>query len=279
MRISPKFTQALAVLVLGAATLLTVAVLLFVIAFVLVKGLPGVTWTFLSSAPKEMGKEGGILPTLVGTILLPLLAISIAVPLGVGTAVYLTEYTRETRMTRALRFGTDCLAGIPSIIFGLFGFIFFVVMLKMGWCLLSGALTLSIMVLPTIIRTSEEAIRAVPNAYREVSFSLGATRWETVMKVILPNALPGIVTGMILGVGRSIGETAAVIFTAGSSLRMPLTVFDSVRTMSVHFYILAREGISNEKAYATAAVLIISVLLINLAAYTMMHRFIAKRAK
>lgn len=279
MRISPKFTQALAVLVLGSATLLTVLVLLFVVAFVLIKGLPGVTWDFLSSAPKEMGKEGGILPTLVGTVLLPLLAISIAMPLGVGTAIYLTEYTRETRMTRALRFGTDCLAGIPSIIFGLFGFIFFVVMLKMGWCLLSGALTLSIMVLPTIIRTSEEAIRAVPNAYREVSFSLGATRWETVMKVILPNALPGIVTGMILGVGRSIGETAAVIFTAGSSLRMPMTVFDSVRTMSVHFYILAREGISNEKAYATAAVLIISVLLINLVAYTMMHRFISKRSK
>ena len=279
MRISPKFTQGLAVLILGSATLLTVLVLLFVVAFVLVKGLPGITWDFLSSAPREMGKEGGILPTLVGTVLLPLLAISIAIPLGVGTAIYLTEYTRETRMTRALRFGTDCLAGIPSIIFGLFGFIFFVVMLKMGWCLLSGALTLSIMVLPTIIRTSEEAIRAVPNSYREVSFSLGATRWETVMKVILPNALPGIVTGMILGVGRSIGETAAVIFTAGSSLRMPMTVFDSVRTMSVHFYILAREGISNEKAYATAAVLIISVLLINFVAYTMMHRFIAKRSK
>jgi phosphate transport system permease protein len=279
MRVSPKFTQALAVLLLGSATLLTLVVLLFVIAFVLVKGLPWVTWDFLSAAPKEMGKEGGILPTLVGTILLPLLAIGIAVPLGVGTAIYLTEYTRENSMTRALRFGTDCLAGIPSIIFGLFGFIFFVVMLKMGWCLLSGALTLAIMVLPTIIRTSEEAIRSVPNAYREVSFSLGATRWETVMKVILPNALPGIVTGMVLGVGRSIGETAAVIFTAGSSLRMPLTVFDSVRTMSVHFYILAREGISNEKAYATASVLIISVLLINLAAYTMMHRFISKRAK
>jgi phosphate transport system permease protein len=279
VRISPKFTQGLAVLILGSATLLTVLVLLFVVAFVLVKGLPGITWDFLSSAPREMGKEGGILPTLVGTVLLPLLAIGIAMPLGVGTAIYLTEYTRETRMTRALRFGTDCLAGIPSIIFGLFGFIFFVVMLKMGWCLLSGALTLSIMVLPTIIRTSEEAIRAVPNSYREVSFSLGATRWETVMKVILPNALPGIVTGMILGVGRSIGETAAVIFTAGSSLRMPMTVFDSVRTMSVHFYILAREGISNEKAYATAAVLIISVLLINFVAYTMMNRFIAKRAK
>ena len=278
MRIPPKIAQVVAVAVLGAATLLTVVVLVFVIAFVLVKGLPGVTWDFLSSAPKDMGKAGGILPTLVGTVLLPLLAIAIALPLGVGTAVYLTEYTRETRFTRILRFGTDCLAGIPSIIFGLFGFIFFVVMLKMGWCLLSGALTLAIMVLPTMIRTSEEAIRAVPNAYREVSFSLGATRWETVLKVVLPNALPGIVTGVILSIGRSIGETAAVIFTAGSSLRMPTTVFDSVRTMSVHFYILAREGISNENAYATAAVLIISVLLINLVAYSMMHRFIAKRS-
>jgi phosphate transport system permease protein len=279
VRISPKVTQALAVSVLGAATLLTLVVLVFVIVFVLGKGLPEVTWEFLSTAPKDMGKAGGILPTLVGTVLLPLMAIAIALPLGLGTAVYLTEYTRETRLTRMLRFGTDCLAGIPSIIFGLFGFIFFVVMLRMGWCLLSGALTLAIMVLPTIIRTSEEAIRAVPNAFREVSFSLGATRWETVLKVVLPNALPGIVTGVMLGIGRSIGETAAVIFTAGSSLRMPMTAFDSVRTMSVHFYILAREGISNENAYATAAVLIISVLLINLASYTMMHRFIAKRSR
>ena len=278
MRVSPKITQVLAVTLLGAATFLTVAVLVFIIVFVLAKGLPGVTWEFLSSAPKDMGKAGGILPTLVGTVLLPIFAIAIALPLGVGTAVYLTEYTRETRFTRMLRFGTDCLAGIPSIIFGLFGFIFFVVILKMGWCLLSGALTLAIMILPTIIRTSEEAIRAVPNAYREVSVSLGATRWETVLKVVLPNALPGIVTGVMLGIGRSIGETAAVIFTAGSSLRMPLTVFDSVRTMSVHFYILAREGISTENAYATAAVLIITILLVNLAAYGMMHRVIAKRS-
>jgi phosphate transport system permease protein len=279
MRIPPKYTQALAVTVLGAATVFTVVVLVFIIVFVLSKGLPGINWEFLFSAPKDMGRAGGIFPTLVGTVLLPLMAIAIALPLGVGTAVYLTEYTRETRLTQVLRFGTDCLAGIPSILFGLFGFIFFVVMLKMGWCLLSGGLTLAIMVLPTIIRTSEEAIRAVPNSYREVSFSLGATRWETVLKVVLPNALPGIVTGVMLGIGRSIGETAAVIFTAGSALRMPASAFDSVRTMSVHFYILAREGISNEKAYATAAVLIISVLLVNLAAYSTMHRFIARRSR
>jgi phosphate transport system permease protein len=279
MRIPPKYSQALAVTILGAATVFTVVVLVFIIVFVLSKGLPGINWEFLFSAPKDMGRAGGIFPTLVGTVLLPLMAIAIALPLGVGTAVYLTEYTRETRLTQVLRFGTDCLAGIPSILFGVFGFIFFVVMLKMGWCLLSGGLTLAIMVLPTIIRTSEEAIRAVPNSYREVSFSLGATRWETVLKVVLPNALPGIVTGVMLGIGRSIGETAAVIFTAGSALRMPSSAFDSVRTMSVHFYILAREGISNEKAYATAAVLIISVLLVNLAAYSMMHRFIARRSR
>ena len=279
MRIAPKHTQRIAIALLGTATGVTLVVLLFIVGFVLEKGLPVVSFSFLFSMPKDMGRAGGILPTLVGTLLLPLLAIAIALPLGVGTAVYLTEYTRETRLTRIIRFGTDCLAGIPSIIFGLFGFIFFVTTLKLGWSLLSGGLTLAIMVLPTIIRTSEEAIRAVPRAWREVSFSLGATRWETVTKVVLPNALPGIVTGVMLSVGRSIGETAAVIFTAGSSLRMPHSVFDSVRTMAVHFYIMAREGISNENAYGTAAVLVISVLLVNTTTYWLMHRFIARRAR
>jgi phosphate transport system permease protein len=162
--------------------------------------------------------------------------------------------------------------------FGLFGFIFFVTTLAMGWSILSGGLTLAFMILPTIIRTSEEAIKSVPKSYREVSFSLGATRWQTVRRVILPNALPGIATGIILGIGRSIGETAAVIFTAGSSLRLPNSLFDSTRSMAVHFYILAREGISNENAYATAAALIIAVLLVNLTAYWLMHRFISKRS-
>lgn len=279
MRIPPRYTQILAVMLMGAATLFTLLILVFVVVFVLGKGLPAVNAQFLFGMPRDMGRAGGILPAIVGTILLPLVAIAIAMPLGVGTAVYLAEYTRETRLTKVLRFSTDCLAGIPSIIFGLFGFIFFVVMLKMGWCLLSGGLTLAIMILPTIIRTSEEAIRAVPNSYREVSFSLGATRWETVLKVVLPNALPGIVTGVMLGVGRSVGETAAVIFTAGSALRLPASMFDSVRTMAVHFYILAREGISAENAYGTAAVLIISILLINLATYGMMHRMLAARSK
>jgi phosphate transport system permease protein len=279
MRIPPRHTQALAVTLLGGATGLTLAILVFVIVFVLGKGLPVLSLGFLLDNPQEMGKAGGIFPTLVGTLILPLVAILIALPAGVGTAVYLSEYTVENPATRIIRFGTDCLAGIPSIIFGLFGFIFFVTTLKMGWCILSGALTLAIMVLPTIIRTSEEAIKAVPASYREVSCSLGATRWETVLKVVLPNALPGIVTGVMLSIGRCIGETAAVIFTAGASLRLPHSVFDSTRTMAVHFYILAREGISNENAYGTAAVLILSVLLVNSISYWMMNRFIARRTK
>ena len=278
MRIPPRLTQAGAFVILGSATLLTLAVLAFIIVFVLEKGLPVLNLRFLFTNPQDMGRAGGIFPTLVSTALLPLLAVAIATPLGVGTAVFLTEYTRESRVTNIIRFGTDCLAGIPSIIFGLFGFIFFVTTLRMGWSILSGGLTLAFMILPTIIRTSEEAVKAVPKSFREVSFSLGATRWQTVRKVVLPNALPGIVTGVMLGVGRSIGETAAVIFTAGSSLRLPTSLLDSSRTMAVHFYILAREGISTENAYGTAAALVIAVLSVNLLAYWLMHRVMAKRS-
>lgn len=278
MRIHPKYIQRGAVTVLGGATLLTLLILIFIIFFILEKGLRVLSIDFLFSNPRNMGRAGGILPTLVGTISLPLLAILIATPLGIFTSVYLSEYTRESRITRLIRFGTDCLAGVPSIIFGLFGYIFFVITLQLGWSILSGGLTLAVMILPTIIRTSEEAIRSVPKSFREVSFSLGATRWQTVKRVILPNALPGILTGIMLSIGRSIGETAAVIFTAGSSLRMPISILDSTRTMAVHFYILAREGISTENAYGTAAAMIIAVLIINLSAYWMMHRFIAKRS-
>jgi phosphate transport system permease protein len=274
-----KLSQGAAVAVLGGATLLCLAIVAFIIGFVLEKGLPQLSLEFLFSKPRNMGKAGGIFPAIVGTLLLSLMAIAIALPLGVGTAVYLAEYTRETLLTRAIRFGTDCLAGIPSIIFGLFGYIFFVTTLRMGWSLIAGSLTLAIMVLPTLIRTSEEAIRAVPQSWREVSLSLGATRWETVRKVVLPNALPGIVTGVMLSFGRSIGETAAVIFTAGSSFRLPKGAFDSVRTLAVHFYILAREGISSERAYGTASVLVIAVLAVNVCTYWLMNRFIARRAR
>ena len=278
MRIHPKYVQRGAIVILGAATVLTLAILIFIIVFVLRKGLPVISFNFLFTDPQDMGRSGGIFPILIGTILLPLLAILIAAPLGICTSVYLSEFTGETRMTKIIRFGTDCLAGVPSIIFGLFGFIFFVTILGMGWSILSGGLSLAFMILPTIIRTAEEAIKSVPKSYREVSYSLGATRWQTVRKVILPNALPGIVTGVVLGIGRSIEETAVVIFTAGSSLLIPTSIFDSTRTMAVHFYILAREGLSTENAYGTAATLIIAVLIVNLTAYGLMHRFISKKS-
>lgn len=276
MRVNPRLEQNAVKVVLMVLTAITVGILLFIIVFILRKGVPVLELSFLTRNPVDMGRGGGIFSTIVGTLVLTLVAVLIAAPLGVGTAIFLTEYTWENRVTRIIRFGADCLAGIPSIIFGLFGFILFVTKLRFGWSILSGGLTLAFMILPTIIRTSEEAIKSVPASYRQVSFSLGSTRWQMVARVVLPAALPGIVTGVILSIGRSIGETAAVIFTAGSALHLPTSIFSSSRTMAVHFYILAREGISMSNAYGTAAVLVISILIINLLTYYLMERFIRK---
>jgi phosphate transport system permease protein len=275
-RLGPRVEQKIAQTTLWAMTLVTVGVLLFIIFFILRRGLPVLSLEFLTTNPADMGKSGGIFSTIVGMAALTALAILIAAPLGVGTAIYLTEYTWGGPVTRVIRFGAECLAGIPSIIFGLFGFILFVTKLKFGWSILSGGLTLAFMLLPTIIRTSEEAIKSVPPGYRTVAFSLGSTKWQTVTRVVLPSAIPGIVTGIVLSVGRSIGETAATIFTAGSALRMPTSLFSSTRTISVHFYILAREGISMPNAYGAAAVLIIAILGINILTYYLMNRFIKK---
>jgi phosphate transport system permease protein len=254
-----------------------VGMLIFVIGFVLAGGLRHVTWAFLTGPIIDMGRAGGILPAIVGTCLMILVAIGIAAPLGVASAIYLAEYTNSGRITDAIRFGINCLSAVPSIIFGLFGFLLFVVMLGFGWSILSGGLSLAAMILPTIILTSEEALRSVPKQYRDVAASLGASRWQVVTKSVLPYALPGILTGVILSIGRSMGETAVVIFTAGSAVQMPRSIFDSSRTMAVHFYILAREGLSSDMAYATAAVLIIAILIINIFAYTMMHRLMRGR--
>jgi phosphate transport system permease protein len=251
-------------------------VLVFIIGYVLAHGLPHVTWTFLTESPESMGREGGILPMIVGTLWVTGLAVAIAAPIGVATAVYLTEYTREGWMTNVIRFGSDCLAGIPSIIFGLFGFVFFGHILHLGYSIISGALTIALMVLPTIIRTSEEAIRAVPHAYRDVSYGLGSTRWQMVTRVVLRSALPGIGTGIVLSIGRSVSETAAVMLTAGSALGFPQSIFNPSRTLALHFYTLSREGISMTNAYATAAVLVLAIVVINLSAYALMKRFVAK---
>lgn len=272
------WTQNIAKLFIWIAALSTIALMILILFQILKEGLPVLHLNFFLESPKEMGREGGILSTIVGAVALTWVAIVVGAPLGVGTAIFLREYTRESKMSRMIRFGTDCLAGVPSIIFGLFGFVFFVIKLNLGWSIFSGGLTLAAMILPTVISTAEESIKAIPHSYREVSYSLGGTKWQTVTRVVLPGALPGIFTGLLLSVGRSIGETAAVILTAGSSLVMPTSLFSPIRTMSVHFYILAREGISMKMAYGTGAALILIVLIINVIAQWLINRYIRRRA-
>ena len=276
MRLPPRTVQTLMKTLLWALTGFTLLILVFIIVDISIKGLPQVTLSFLSHEPQDMGRAGGIFSTIVATAYITLLAILLAAPFGVGTAIYLTEYTREGWTTRLIRFGSECLAGVPSIILGLFGFVLFVMKLGFGWSVISGALTLAIMVLPIIIRTSEEAIKAVPQEYREACYTLGMSQWQTITRIVLPSALPGITTGIMLSVGRSLGETAVLLFTAGAALRTPVTLFDSGRTMAVHFYILAREGLSMPNAYGTAAVLVISILAINLMAYSLMQRMMKR---
>jgi len=279
LKITPVQSEKIVKILIWTIALFIIGLLLFIILYLLVRGLPVINFQFLTEIPRNMGREGGISSTIVGTFMVTGLAIILVIPFGIGTAFYLAEYTKETIVTRIIRFSAESLAGIPSIVYGLFGFIFFVIILGLGWSILSGALTLAIMILPTVIRTSEEAILAVPKIYREVSFSLGATKWQTISRVVFPSALLGIVNGIILSVGRCVAEAAAVYLTAGFVLRMPSSIFSSTRTMAVHFYILASEGISMEKAYGTAALLIILILLINVVANTLVNRFIAKSIK
>lgn len=276
MRINAKTSQKIAKFLIWTAALLVIAILFSIIIHILVKGIPMLSWQFLTDIPRDMGRSGGIASSIVGTLIVTAVAVIVATPFGIGTAIYLTEYTRESKVTRIIRFSAESLAGIPSIVYGLFGFIFFVIYLKMGWSILSGGLTMAIMILPTIIRTSEEAIRTVPQLYREVGFSLGLTKWQAITRTVLPSALPGIVNGVILSIGRCVAETAAVILTAGSALRMPASIFSPTRTMAVHFYILAREGISMDNAYGTAVLLIILILLLNVGFNMLVNRFIAK---
>lgn len=272
MRINPRLINRFVKLFLAGQAYFTVSILVIIVVIIFFKGSSHLSLDFILSYPEDMGRHGGIFPAIVGTFFLVMLSVVLAAPLGLGAAIFLAEYTQESRVTKIIRFGVESLAGIPSIIYGLFGFIFFVNKLQMGWSLLAGGLTVTIMILPTIIRTSEEALKAVPKNLRMVSYSLGATRWETTTKVVLPVAAPGILTGIMLSIARIVEETAVVIFTMGSSLRLPTSLMDSGRTMAVHFYLLAREGISMEMAYATALVLILNVLAVNISAYYIMSR-------
>ena len=276
MRMNPRTSEKIAKVVIWSAAIFVLTVLSAIIIYILYQGIPRINWSFLTEIPRDMGRSGGIASAIVGTLMVTAVAIVIAVPFGIGTAFYLAEYTKESIVTRIIRFSAESLAGIPSIVYGLFGFIFFVIYLNLGWSVLAGGLTLAVMILPTVIRTSEEAIRAVPYSYREVSYSLGGTKWQTIFKTVFPSAIQGITNGIILGVGRCVAETAAVMLTAGGTLRMASSLFSPTRTMAVHFYILAREGISMGNAYGTAALLIILIFLINVIANAFVNRFMAK---
>jgi phosphate transport system permease protein len=246
--------------------------LVIIVYFLVAKGWRAITWTFLTQAPRESMTEGGILPCIVGTLCLSLGAIAVALPIGVASAIYLNEYAKPGKVIRIIRLGINNLAGVPSIVFGLFGLAFFVVWLKFGVSILAGALTLGAMSLPVIIGSSEEALRAVPDTYREASLGLGATKWQTIYRVVLPASLPGILTGAILGISRAAGETAPIMFTAAVFFTpsMPKSIFDEIMALPYHVYVLATAGTEIEKTrhlqYGTALVLIAIVLGLNLVA-------------
>ena len=259
----------LLLLVIGAAVV-TLAVLVFIIVYILVNGVPNLSWSLFEWTYNS--ENSSMMPAIINTIIMTALSLAIAVPFGIGAAVYLVEYAkRGNKIVGIVRVTAETLTGIPSIVYGLFGMLFFVTQLKWRLSMLAGAFTLAIMVLPVIMRTTEEALMAVPDSYREGSFGLGAGRFRTVFKIILPAAMPGILSGIILAIGRIVGETAALMYTAGT---VPVVqgLMSSGRTLEVHMYVLSSEGLYMEPAYATAVVLLLVVLIMNLAS-----SFIAKK--
>lgn len=244
------------------AAALTCFVLVFLVGYILFKGIPHLSPSLF--AWEYTSENVSLMPALINTLLMILLALAVSLPLGIGAAIYLTEYTgRGNKLVSLIRITAETLSGIPSIVYGLFGMLFFVTALKLKLSLISGALTLSIMVLPTILRTTEEALLAVPESYREGSFGLGAGRLRTVWKIVLPSALPGIFAGVILAMGRIVGESAALIYTAGTVAKVPDSLFSSTRTLAVHMYALSSEGLYIDQTYATAVVLLLIVVGIN----------------
>jgi phosphate transport system permease protein len=271
--ISPKYAQKIMKGVFWASGIITIIILIVIIGYILIRGLPAVNLEFLFSDPIDSGRSGGIFPMIVSSLYVTIIAGLVAAPLGVGAAVYLAEYAGENAVVKLIRFGAETLASVPSIVFGLFGLAFFVVFLGMGWSLLVGGLILALMALPTIFQVAEVTIESVPQSYREGSLALGATKWQTVYRVVLPAAIPGITTGVILGMARAISEAAAILFVVGSALAMPMSMFDPGRPLPLHLYILATEGISLDNAFGTAAVLVLLVLIITVVTNTLVERY------
>lgn len=258
--------------VVRLSTLLIAFALGGLIFYILVNGVSAISWDFLILPPTDSMTKGGIMPAILGTLYLTIGAIAVALPLGVVSAVYLAEYAKQGKFVRLIRIGINCLAGVPSVVFGLFGLGFFVVFLQFGSCILSGALTLAVLILPTIIGASEEALKGVPQTFREASLALGVSKWQTIYKIVLPNAVPGILTGSILGIGRAAGETAPIMFTAAAffTAKLPGSIFDEVMALPYHIYVLATAGTHIEETrpiqFGTVLVLVGIVLGIDLIA-------------
>ena len=252
----------MAFLVLLSA-LITFTVLLFLIAYILVKGLPHISADLF--ALHYTSENVSLFPALINTVIMTLLSLLIAVPFGIFSAVFLVEYAKKgNKFIEVIRLTTETLSGIPSIVYGLFGLLFFVTTLGWGMSLLAGACTLAIMILPLIMRTTEEALKAVPDTYREGSFGLGAGKLRTIFRIVLPSAVPGILAGVILAIGRIVGETAALMYTSGTVAEIPKNIMSSGRTLALHMYTLANEGLHTDKAYATAVILLVLVIAVNM---------------
>ncbi len=270
---SKKITQGISDAVFTLSGVLTLVILLVIAGYILFNGLSFVDLEFLISSPQDSGRKGGIFPMILSTFYLIIITLLIAVPIGVGSAIYMSEYATNEKLINCIRFVCQTLASIPSIIFGLFGLSFFVFFLNLGWSILVGGIVLALMAIPTIFQVSEVTLRGVPESYKEGCYGLGATKWQAICSVILPIALPGIVTGIILALTRAISEAAAVMYVVGSSLDVPISILDAGRPLPLHLYILASEGISISNAYATASVLVIIVLSITLFTNFFVNRY------
>lgn len=276
-----KIKEKIAFAVLRLCGLIVVAPLVLILAFIIVKGLPAMTPEFLTTAPRMGLKSGGIFPAIVGTLCIVGLAVAVALPLGVCCAVYLHEYARDNKFTRLIRLSIVNLAGVPSVVYGLFGFGLFVTFLKFGASIVSGSLTLALLIMPVVVTASEEALTAVPKSFREASLALGATKFQTIRTIVLPNALPGMLTGAILGISRAAGETAPILFTVAAFYlpRLPRSIFDQAMALPYHLYIIATQvpGIPEKFKYGTALVLIALVFGMNLTAIFYRNRIRKQR--
>ena len=278
---NPYRTQNIAFFFLFLATLLIVVPVGLIVVIIIQKGLPAINWQFISDIPRQGMRAGGIFPAIVGTLYLVSGAIVFALPIGLLAAIYLSEYSKDNLLTRIIKLAIVNLAGVPSVVYGLFGLALFVVFLKFGASILAGSLTLGIMILPVIITTSREALESVPQSFREVSLSLGARKWQTIRHIVLPSAIPGILTGTILGLGRAAGETAPILFTVAAFYlpQLPKSVFDQAMALPYHLYVISTQvpNVDEKVRYGTAFVLLTLVLFMNLVAIIVRNKFRKKK--